>query len=407
MNTRIFSIILAINSFSGGLTVPILSLLFIQKGLNLAQISMVIGLYSLSVIILEIPTGIASDFLGRKKMFSLGLLSSIVSAFIMLFCKGIINLSVAMVFHGISKALSSGSLHALYIEWNTNGNHNKENLAKVMTKISLLETLGLAFGAILGGVIPSFVKAYISGLGIYDLNVIIKIILTFIVFVMSWLFIKEYDLEVKKQRVSLIKQVISSIEIVKSNRLLIIVFMSVFSTGVFLFSLETYWQPQLVSLISNDILWIIGVVSGIYYGASIYGNIISEKIISKNKINIQSLYIISRIVLVIALIMMAIQKNFISFVVLYAIVYFSFGVCNIPEGVIINSEVPNKSRATILSFNSLVLQSGSLVASFVTSAIINRTSISFIWIISSLVILTTIIVFIVSRKKSRDIGRNK
>lgn len=69
MNTRIFSIILAINSFSGGLTVPILSLLFIQKGLNLAQISIVIGLYSLSVIILEIPTGIASDFLGRKRCF--------------------------------------------------------------------------------------------------------------------------------------------------------------------------------------------------------------------------------------------------------------------------------------------------------------------------------------------------
>lgn len=403
MNTKIFSIILAINSFSGGILVPILSLLFLQKGLNLAEISIVVGLYSLSIIIFEIPTGIASDFLGRKKMFCLALISSIISAFIMLFCKGIINLALAMVFHGISRALSSGSLHALYIEWNTNDKHSKEKLAKVMTKISLLETLGLALGSILGGVIPSLVKSYISELGIYDLNIIIKIILTVIVFVMSWLFIKEYDLSVKKENISLINQVKSSIEIVKNNRLLIIVFISVFSTGFFLFSLETYWQPRLVSLLSKDISWIIGVVSGIYYGASIYGNIIAEKIISNNKINTQSLYIISRIVLVIALIIMAIQKNVLSFVVLYAIVYFSFGICNIPEGVIINSEVSNRSRATILSFNSLVLQIGSLVASLVASITINYISISILWIISSFIILIPIIVLISENKKLKDL----
>lgn len=399
MNNKIFSIILGINSFSGGLLVPILSLLFLKKGLSLAEISIAIGTYSLSIIILELPTGIASDLLGRKKMFCLANISSIISSVIMLFCKGVISISLAMLFHGISRAVSSGSLDALYIDWNTNDEDSKEKLAKVMTNISLLETLGLALGSILGGVIPSLVKISNSVLGIYDLNIIIKIILTFIVFIMSCLFIKEYDSSVKTESRSLINQVKSSIAIVKSNRLLIIIFISVFSTGFFLLTLETYWQPQLLSLLSNDILWIIGVVSGIYYGASIAGNVIAEKIIANNKISIQSVYIISRIALAIALVIMAMQKNFISFIIFYAIIYFSFGIFNISEGVIINSEVSNKSRATILSFNSLVLQIGSLVASFVISIIINHTTISIVWIISSFVILLPIIVFILKKQK--------
>lgn len=404
MNIKIFSIILAINSFSGGILVPVLSLLFLQKGLNLAQISIVVGVYSLSIIIFEIPTGIASDFLGRKKMFCLALISNIISAFIMLLCEGIIILAVAMIFHGISRALSSGSLHALYIEWSTNDVQNKETLAKVMTKISLLETLGLVFGSILGGIIPSLVKPYINSMGIYDLNIIIKIILTFIVFVMSWIFIKEYDLSVKKENISLITQAKSSIEIVKGNTLLIIVFISVFATGFFLFSLETYWQPRLISLLSNDISWIIGVVSGIYYAASIAGNIIAGKIISNNKINTQSLYIKSRVILVIALVIMAMQNNVILFIVFYAIVYLSFGICNIPEGVIINSAISNESRATILSFNSLVLQIGSLLASVVTSITINYISIPILWIISSFIILIPTIVFISKNKNLKRIS---
>lgn len=66
-------------------------------------------------------------------------------------------------------------------------------------------------------------------------------------------------------------------------------------------------------------------------------------------------------------------------------------MANIPEGVILNSEVPNEIRASVLSVNSLILQAGGLIGSVVNSLVINYTSIPVVWIISSGVIIISIL----------------
>ena len=62
-------LILFLHSFSGGVLMPILSLLLLERGCDLRTLPLVLGVYSATVILCEVPTGVCADLLGRKKTF--------------------------------------------------------------------------------------------------------------------------------------------------------------------------------------------------------------------------------------------------------------------------------------------------------------------------------------------------
>lgn len=55
---KYFSVIMLLSSFSTGLIVPILSLLLLDKGITLRQPAIIIGIYSLTTIVIELPSGV-------------------------------------------------------------------------------------------------------------------------------------------------------------------------------------------------------------------------------------------------------------------------------------------------------------------------------------------------------------
>lgn len=137
-------------------------------------------------------------------------------------------------------------------------------------------------------------------------------------------------------------------------------------------------------------MMLLGVISFLYLSAAMTGNIISGKIV--NKFDTKKLYLILRFFLAASVAIMALQINFVSFAAFYTIVYLIFGMSNVPEAVILNGEVPNTVRASVLSVNSLILQSGGLAGSLVNSIVINYISIPKLWLIAAGAILISAII---------------
>ena len=54
------------------LTVPIIVLFFKENGLSMKQILLLQALFSVAVLLLEVPTGFFSDIFGRKKSIIIG-----------------------------------------------------------------------------------------------------------------------------------------------------------------------------------------------------------------------------------------------------------------------------------------------------------------------------------------------
>ena len=390
MRLKVYSFIFLLNSYISGLIVPVLSLLLMEKGATLSSISIIIGIFSFTVIVLELPTGIMADIIGRKKTFVLSLVLSLVFTIVILLGHGLLILCIGIFIYGLSRAVSSGSFEALFIDSYIN-EFGKEKLHEVTTRINVLDALGLSAGALTGGALPEISKKYFILSGTYDLNLIVRLILTVLVAVLAVVFIKEARTNDVEERITLKQHIKNSSNVVTKSKKIICIFISVFSTGFFFSSLETYWQPHFISLMpDNSAMFILGVMAFLYLAAAMAGNIISSKMLSKY--NPKKTYLILRIILVITLIITALQTNMITFILFYSLIYLVFGMSNIPESVILNSEIPNSARASILSVNSLVLQIGVLVGSFVNSFIINYYSIPNLWIIAAVIILISIIV---------------
>lgn len=400
MKLKVYSIILFFNYFIAGLIAPVISLLLLDKGATLSNLSLILGIYAFTVIVLELPTGVIADVFGRKKSFCLSIIISIVSFIILLFGKGFILLCLGMMFYGFSKALSSGSFDALFIDYYID-NYGKDKLHNITTRINVLEALGMSTGALTGGLLPKLTNTYFSLSSIYDLNLIIRIILASIVVVLSFVYISE-SVNNKEQHVTIKQHIKNSSSIIVKNTTIICVFISVFSTGFFLSSLETFWQPHFLSLLPNDsLMGLLGVMAFLYFAAATLGSISSNKLIKKFNFNSYKMYLIFRTLIAVSMIITAIQTSIPIFMFFYSSIYLLFGMANIPEGVILNKEIPSEVRASVLSVYSLVIQIGGLTGSLLYSILINYVTIPTIWKIAAGIILITVV--IISKKLSHEI----
>ncbi|WP_312810900.1 MFS transporter [Sedimentibacter sp.] len=390
MRVRLYTFILLLNSFATGLLVPVLSLLLIQKGATFSMLSILIGIYSFSVIILELPTGIMADIIGRKKTFCLSLIVSLLFSAVVLLGNGVVILYIGMLLYGLNRAISSGSFEALFIDSYIN-EFGKDKLHDVTIRINVIDALGLSAGALAGGYLPEISGKYFSSIGMYDLSLIVRIILTFIVLIFAMVYIKETVVNENKKRVFIWEHIKISSNLAANNKNVICIFISVFSTGFLFSSLETYWQPHFISLMpDNSAMFLLGVMAFMYFAAAMTGNIIYGRIFSKH--NTKKMYLLLRSILVTVLIITALQTNMVLFMFFYTLIYLFLGMSNVPEGVILNGEIPNEHRASILSLNSLVLQMGVLFGSFFNSIMINHSSIPGLWFVASVVIVTTILI---------------
>lgn len=390
MRVKIYSFILLLNSFITGLLVPVLSLLLIDKGATLSRLSVIMGIYSFTVIVSELPSGIITDLIGRKKVFCLSLIVSLIFSVVILLGNGIVILCLGILIYGLNRAISSGSFEALFIDSYID-EFGRDKLHAVMTRINVLEALGLSAGALTGGYLPEISNIYFPLAGTYDLNLIARIILTIVVLILALVYIKETAVYENKKQVSLIEHIKSGSSIVIENKNIICILISVFSTGFLFSSLETYWQPHFISLMpDNGAMVLLGIIAFMYFAASMAGNIIYSRIFSRH--NPKKMYLLFRSILVAVLIITALQTNMISFIIFYVLIYLTFGMANIPEGVILNQEIPNEFRASVLSLNSLIVQIGMLLGSFVNSVIINHATIPVLWIVAACVIIVTIVI---------------
>ena len=399
MKIHIYSLIMFLNSYLTGLLTPILSLTLIDKGASLSNLSIILGLYALSVILLELPTGVMADIFGRKKIFVLSLIIFTVCFSLLLTSSGFIVLCIVMMLYGLAKALASGSFDALFIDYYID-NFGKDKLHNITTRLSVLEALGLSAGALSGGFFPEISAKFFSSIGIYDLNIIVRIVLTVTLIILSVLFISDIsdaDKSEKKQRISIKQHIKNSSDFVFKNSTVLCIFLSVFSTGFFLSALETYWQPHFITFLPDESsVRLLGLMAFLYLGAAMIGSIVSNNTIKKYKLNLRRMYLVMRGLIALLLILTALQTSIPLFIALYASIYLVFGMATIPEGVILNSETPNEIRASVLSVKSFTMQIGGLSGSFLYSILIKLISIPSIWILAAITILIT--VAIISKK---------
>jgi len=140
---------------SFNLVLPIFVLFLINNGLSLTQVFVLQSVYTLTLVILNIPTGAFADRYGRKK-------SLIISSFVLLTAFFVYGSStrfwhflIAEILYGISTAfwLSQGTSF-IYDTLKQIGDEHKYK--RVQGKVETINSLGMCLGSLIAGVIAAY-----------------------------------------------------------------------------------------------------------------------------------------------------------------------------------------------------------------------------------------------------------
>ncbi|MEM6277362.1 MAG: MFS transporter, partial [Pseudomonadota bacterium] len=115
-HVRIFQLHQFLDRFAMGLTVAVVALALSDRGMDLFEISLLFGVYSLSTLSMELPFGGLADSIGRKPVFLAAVVASLISLALFFSSRNFYVLALSFAFIGFGRALRSGTLDAWFVE---------------------------------------------------------------------------------------------------------------------------------------------------------------------------------------------------------------------------------------------------------------------------------------------------
>lgn len=134
---------------------PVYLILFFGKGLSLSQISLLLMIWSVPLVLLEIPTGIVADLWSRKNLVLIGTALHGACFAVWIFANGFVLFAVGFILWGVSAAMISGSLEALLFD-SLKAHGEEDRFDIVYSRGETISRISLAIAMFSGGFITQF-----------------------------------------------------------------------------------------------------------------------------------------------------------------------------------------------------------------------------------------------------------
>jgi len=134
------------------LFMPFMIPFYKDNGLDLSQISVLKAIYSVSIVVLEIPSGYLADILGRKKTLIIGSLLGFLGFCTYSISYGFIGFLIAEIILGFGQSLISGADSAMLFD-TLDEMDRKDEYVKYEGRIISLGNLSETIAGVLGGLL--------------------------------------------------------------------------------------------------------------------------------------------------------------------------------------------------------------------------------------------------------------
>ncbi|MBQ0986842.1 MFS transporter [Streptomyces sp. F63] len=148
-----------------GLYLPSQVLLLGERGMGLAAIATLFAVYSLTVAVLELPTGGLSDVIGRRTVLAAAGVLSLTTLTLLALATSLWVLTLAMVLMGSGRALSSGPAEAWYVDTVQAHAGPGAELRTGLARGNTASAAALAVGTLVGGGLPWLLHGPAARLG--------------------------------------------------------------------------------------------------------------------------------------------------------------------------------------------------------------------------------------------------
>ncbi len=336
-------------------------LYLVYKGMSLWQIGIVEGIYHLTSLLCEVPSGALADLLGRKKVILSGRIFSAISSIICLFGGSMWHFALAFAISAIGQNLNSGSEEALvYDSMKQLG--LADRYIKVNSRLNVIIEIAQGIATVAGGVIAeySFAWCYVASVIVALLALVPAIFFVEPEILMSTQESNSNDDFIpynhesastnnKINVVTLVKtHFITSLKVIKSDaklRRILFYYPMVFTFHTIVF----FYGQEFFSLLGMNKLQI-SLIMLFASMISILGAVSSEWFLKQ--FGHKAKYVAS-ILMGCGIIAMSRYSLIIS-ILAFAVVNYANSVLYPIQSAAINDLIPSKHRATIISVNSML-----------------------------------------------------
>ncbi|MFF3289318.1 MFS transporter [Streptomyces sp. NPDC003023] len=137
-----------------GLYIPSQVLLLTERGMSLAVVAGLFAVHSITVSVMELPTGGLSDVIGRRIVLAAAGLLNLSALTLMALGTTVWALAVAMFLMGSGRALSSGPAEAWYVDTVQAHSGPGAELRTGLARGGTASAAALALGTLTGGAVP-------------------------------------------------------------------------------------------------------------------------------------------------------------------------------------------------------------------------------------------------------------
>lgn len=399
---RLYNALQGLFNLAASLIWGINTLFLLDAGLTIGQVFIVNACFTGGMALFEIPTGVFADTLGRKFSFFTGIVMLIFTTLAYVAGRQMENnfvyFMVASVFVGLAYTFYSGAVEAWVVDALNHSGYSGDLdsvFGQSMFAISIAMLIGTVSGGFLGNIdlsLPYIVRACILAI----VAIIVLIMMKDIGFERRTLTIQRIPVEMKTVFGDSIKYGIGHRSVLK--------LMSVsFLYSSFMMWGWYAWQPHFLEQFGDkDAVWLAGIVSACISIAMAVGNISVTKA-SKLFPARSHLLIFTYALKGICILVIGFSNTFLLSVSAFLVFSYCMGLASPVKQAFLNALIPSDKRATILSFDSLVGSSGSVIGQVGLGGVAQYQGIGPGYVISGFVILAAQIpLYMLKRDKLKE-----
>lgn len=392
-----------------GLTVAVVALALIDRGMDLFQISLLFGVYSATTMATELPFGGLADNIGRKPVFLSAVVASLISLVVFLSSSDFSVLAVSFAFIGFGRALRSGTLDAWFVE-TFKVMAPDVDIQPALAKAQWANAMGLAFGAICGGLLPD-AFGYVAvhhGFSAYDVSYAASLIMMTVLFFFTLVAITEAPRPLNPRALS--RGFTSVPAVVKEAGLLALkhptLSMLLLALALVLMGtnpVEVFWPAHVKDMLREGYAnTAIGVLTAVYFFSIAFGAALSPRINRMFKRQNAVTLCVAFACLAALQIALAFQGGIVGFVTIFIVFSVVLGSTETPASSILHSCVEDHQRSTLLSLRSLVQQLGAAIGLIAVGGLAESHSLPVAWIAGAgFLIIAVLLTGVLAKRSTR------
>lgn len=400
-----------LDRFAMGVIVAVTALALQGRGLRVSEIGALFALYAAVTMLAELPFGGIADGVGRKPVFMLATVASLMASVVFILSDAFWPLAASFGLVGLGRALRSGTLDAWYVE----GLHTHAPGVEIQPLIARAQAAnfaGLGIGAIVGGFLPSLVAGNVPsdpliGQTVYDVSYAAGLALTLVVFAYTVLLIREparsLNGAVVLREIRAVPGTIrDGARLAMSLRalqlLLAMLTLMLFATN----PVEVLWPTVVQAMLDPERAGaIVGLLTAGYFLAIAAGASLAGWVSSPFKRRHAATLAAVFGALIVCQIALALQESLIGFIVAFLLFSVLLGLSESPAASILHAYAPDNRRSMMLSVQSLLKQLGAMVGLLILGWIGETEGVSIAWITGAVGLGAAAVLAILLAKHSR------